>query len=111
MIRDFLGLDNCDFQIVDLTRSEGRSPVASVDVLLAFAVYGYFTDRHQQLPPWKRENAYLQITEWFAHRARELMIAKIHNHQENWSKFFEEILEEHGFELAERRITHIERPV
>jgi predicted RNA methylase len=110
-IRDFFDLSNCSFQAVDLMSPEARAAVGSYDLVLAFAVYDHLVDRHKEVTPPEREQNYLDITEWMARITRRDLIVEFHNKQMPWANFYEELLVEHGFEILERKTTHIERPV
>ena len=110
-IREFLQLENCRFQVMDLTRPEGRQAVEPADVVFAFAVYDHLTGRHRQTHPSELEHRYLEITQWLAGLTKELLIVEFHNHQQKWADFFRELLLEHGFDIVSAEITTIERPV
>lgn len=110
-LREFFGLANCRFEAVDLTAAKARDAVEPRDIVLAFAVYDHLVDRHKEVQPWDRENNYLDITEWLARIAGRDLIAEFHNKQLPWAHFYERVLVEHGFEIVERKTTHIERPV
>ena len=110
-IRDFFGLTNCSFQAVNLMTAEARAAVPSYDLVLAFAVYDHLVDRHKEVTPPEREQNYLDITEWMARIARRDLIVEFHNKQMPWATFYEDLLVEHGFDILDRKTTHIERPV
>ena len=96
---------------MDLTAATARDAVEPRELVLAFAVYDHLVDRHKDVLPWDRENNYLDITEWLARITGCRLIAEFHNRQLPWAPFYERLLVEHGFEIDDRKTTHIERPV
>ncbi len=65
-LREFFRLTNCQFQAVNLNKAEARNTIGAHDIVLAFAMYDHLADRHKELPPWERENNYIDVTEWLA---------------------------------------------
>lgn len=110
-IGDFFGLHNADFDVVDLTSPSAREQIATRDVVFAFAIYDHLTGRHKQVVPWARENEYLQVTEWLARITGHTLLLEFHNDQMRWVHFYEQLLQEHGFDIIERKVTRFDRPV